>query len=227
MKNIDFDILSRCPLFIGVAATHLKILFDDLHFTLRRYEAGTTIANAGQEVTALMIVLSGSVRGEMSDFNGKVIKIEDIEAPRPLAVAFLFGTSACFPVHIVANNDAELLVIPRDQVVKMLQKNGLVLRHFMDNISSRAQFLSEKLRFLSFQSLKGKVAQYLSELMRNQGTLITLPMNQEELAGLMGVTRPSLSRTLRELNELGIIESRAKTIRIINAQALAELVREV
>jgi hypothetical protein len=31
------------------------------------------------------------VKGEMTDYNGKTIKIEDIEAPRPLAVAFLFG----------------------------------------------------------------------------------------------------------------------------------------
>ena len=52
---------------------------------------------AGDPVANLLIVLSGSVRGEMIDYSGKTVKIEDIEAPKPLAAAFLFGKENRFP----------------------------------------------------------------------------------------------------------------------------------
>ncbi len=225
MNRIDFDLLSQCPLFKGVTPDGLRVLFESLFFQVRRYEAGDLIASSGEEVRSLSIVLLGSVRGEMGDIDGKTIKIEDIEAPRPLAVAFLFGNAAFFPVHIVANETVELLSIPKDEVVKLLQMNTLILNRFMDNISSRAQFLSEKLHFLSFQSLKGKLAHYLLALSNGREGEVVLPKTQEELAVVMGVTRPSLGRALRELNDQGLVDSRAKTIRILNAKGLAALIR--
>jgi CRP-like cAMP-binding protein len=224
-KSIDIELIASCPLFMGIPPQKLEELTSSIHYSIRNYSAGELIATAGTPVNSLMIVTRGSVRGEMNDFNGKMIKIEDIEAPRPLAVAFIFGNSANFPVSLIANNAVQLMFIPKDQLIWLLQHNEIILKRFMDNISSRAQFLSEKLRFLSFQSLKGKLAQFLMELSGNNECIVTLPMNQEELAGLMGVTRPSLARTIGELNEMGIIESKAKTIRIIDPQALAALVR--
>ena len=225
MNRIDYDLLSHCPLFKGVTPEELKVLFADLFFQVRRYEAGDLIASSGEEVRSLSIVLLGSVRGEMGDIDGKTIKIEDIEAPRPLAVAFLFGNAAYYPVHIVANESVELLSIPKEEVVKLLQNNSLILNRFMDNISSRAQFLSEKLHFLSFQSLKGKLAHYLLELSKGREVEVVLPKTQEELAVVMGVTRPSLGRALRELNDQQLIDSRAKSIRILDAKRLAALIR--
>ena len=225
MSRIDYNMLSMCPLFIGVAADDLKKLFDQLFFQIRRYEAGELIATSGDEVRSLSIVLMGSVRGEMGEMDGKTIKIEDIEAPRPLAVAFLFGNAAFYPVHIVANEPVELLTIPKDEVIKLLQRNALILNRFMDNISSRAQFLSDKLRFHSFHSLKGKLSQYLLELSKGHKVEIFLPKTQEELSVIKGVTRPSLGRALRELNDQGLIEARGKSVRILDAKGLASLIK--
>ena len=225
MSRIDFDLLSKCPLFMGVSANELSVRFDGLFFQIRRYESNDLIASSGEEVRSLSIVMLGSVRGEMGDVDGKTIKIEDIEAPRPVAVAFLFGNAAFYPVHIVANESVELLTIPKVEFIKLLQSNVLILNRFMDNISSRAQFLSEKLRFHSFQSLKGKLAQYLLTLRQGHEQDVILPKTQEELAVVMGVTRPSLGRALRELNDQGFIVSRAKSIRIIDANALASLIK--
>ena len=48
----------------------------------------------------------------------------------------------------------------------MLQKSEKVLVNFVDIVSSRGQFLSNKIKFLSFTTIKGKLAQYLLDLSR-------------------------------------------------------------
>jgi CRP-like cAMP-binding protein len=158
----------------------------------------------------------------MIDYSGRVLKIEDIPPPRPLAVAFLFGKNNRFPVTISATEYTELIVLPRNSVVTLMQSSEKFLTNFLNAVSNRAQFISGKLRFLSFKTLKGKIAHYLMELdnLQKHNGRVVLNKSHEELAELFGVARPSLSRALRELHHQGIIEARGRNVRIINLEAL-------
>lgn len=220
-----FDILEKCPLFGGVNKTELEKYFAGLHFQTKVYDKEQIIAQSGDVLNSLFIVLRGSVRGEMMDFSGHTIKIEDIEAPRPLAVAFIFGKDNHFPVNIIANETTTLLVIPRESVISLMQTNRYFLRNFMNVISSRAQFLSDRLRFLSFQTIKGKLAHYILDLAKEGGGVIELPLSQEKLAELFGVTRPSLGRALRDLHNKKIIDAKGRVVSIMNKEALIELLK--
>jgi CRP-like cAMP-binding protein len=94
----------------------------------------------------------------------------------------------------------------------------------MSIISNRAQFLSNKIKFLSFQSIKGKLALYLLERVKMTGSdTIILDKSQAQLAELFGVTRPSLGRAVRELHEDMLIEAKAKQIKILDKQRLSGL----
>ena len=88
-KMIDYTLLSQCPVFRGISATDAENLLKQVHFQLRKFLKDEIVVVAGESVANLNIVLSGSVRGEMIDYSGKTIKIEDVEAPKPLAAAFL------------------------------------------------------------------------------------------------------------------------------------------
>ena len=57
----------------------------------------------------------------MVDFSGKIIKIDDIRSPRPLASAFIFGKQNKFPVNVMANEKTKFLYIPKYDFMKMLQ----------------------------------------------------------------------------------------------------------
>ena len=108
----------------------------------------------------------------------------------------------------------------------MMQINEKLLVNYLNNVSGRAQFLTQKLKFLSFHSIKGKLAYYMLNLAKN-GDLkyVTLPASQAKLAELFGVTRPSLGRALREMHNDGIIEVKAKDIKILDKDALVELLK--
>jgi len=219
-------ILATCPLFSGLNEDELETLISGSSCRLRNYSRGDLIAQAGDEVFFLHIMIRGSVKGEMNDFSGKVIKIEDIFPPRPLAPAFLFGNQNRYPVNITASDDVMILSVPRESFLKMMQTNVQVLKNFVNNVSSRGQFLSNKIKFLSFSSIKGKLAQYLLDLSEKSGSdRFIMPLSQSRLAELFGVARPSIGRAISEMNHDGIIQTDGKQVVLLKKTKLTELLQ--
>jgi len=222
---IDYQLLTQCPVFIGIPEKETEMLLKKIHLQLRNFVKDEVVVAAGQNVNNLYIILSGSVKGEMIDYSGKVIKIEDIEAPKPLASAFLFGKENKFPVTVTANSDGRMLVIPISGFLKLLQLNRQLLRNYLNSISTRAQFLSQKLQFLSFKSIKGKMAYYLLKEAGEHSKFVELKTTQQQLADLFGVTRPSLARVLSEMQKSGWIRIDKKTVTLLNKDRLNEVLR--
>lgn len=213
-------ILGQSTLFRNIEQNNLHALMEKVHYQVKSYSMGEVVVFSGDACNELQIVLEGSVRGEMMDMAGRVLKIEDISVARPLAVAFLFGQSNRYPVTVTANDEVKLLIFPRESVLKMMQINVSFLTNFMNDVSNRAQFISSKLKFLSFQSLKGKLAQYLMEQDHQGQGKIVLSKTQEQLADFFGVARPSLGRVIRDLHNEGVITAEGKSIEIRDRAAL-------
>ena len=220
-----FEVLSNCPIFKGLSPAELEVLFKSIHHFQKSYEVGEIVAFSGDSCNFLMCILEGSVKGEMVDFSGKVIKIEDMAAPRALASAFIFGKENKLPVNVMANEKTKILYIPKFQFVKLLQTDNRILLNYLNTVATRAQFLSEKIKFLSFKTIKGKIAQYILKLAGPDKDVIEFTMPQNELAEMFGVTRPSFARALGEMAHDGILAVERRNIRIINRKKLMELVR--
>jgi len=219
-KEKIIEILYGSMSFDGISKTELINIFSEIRYGVKKYNKGDVIVMRDEPCNELRFVLTGSVKGEMLDFSGKVVKIEDIAAPRPLASAFLFGKKLTYPVDIIANEKTQILTIPKQDVFLIMEKNRQFLTNFLNNISNRAQFLTRKLFFLSFKTIREKISNYLREQYRIQGNVIKLNVTQEALANLFGVTRPSLSRTLGEMSDEGIIKVSRKEIEIIDKAKL-------
>lgn len=222
---MNFQLLTLCPLFKGITEKEAEFLFKKIHFQIKNHSKDEIIVAAGETVNNLLIVISGSVRGEMIDYSGKIIKIEDIEAPKPLATAFLFGQQNKYPVTVTANNNAGILTIPVTEFLKLLQLNTQILKNYLNSISSRAQFLSNKLNFLSFKTIKGKVAHYLLQQAGEKFHSVELKNTQQQLADLFGVTRPSLARVFGEMQKEGLINIQSKTVSLLDKKALNQLIK--
>ncbi len=171
------------------------------------FRAGAIIAMQGQTYRTLYIIDEGKVRGEMTNEEGVNVIIEEIEAPRVIAPGFFFSTDNRLPVDIYAVTDVTIVAISRDHFLDLMHNNRQVLINTIRSISDRNQFLSERIRLLRFGTIKSKLSAFLLEQMHLHGAVdFTISQTQQELADLFGVTRPSLGRTLRKLEESGAIE---------------------
>ncbi len=219
------DLLSKSPLFSGIDPVDLSDLFSKAFYRVRRFIKGEVIALREDPCNHLMIIIKGSVKGEMLDFSGKTIKIEDIEAPRAIASAFLFGHNNMFPVDVMGNEEGELLILPKASVIQLFMESPQFLKNFLDSISNRAQFLSTRLYFLTFKTIKGKLAQYIFSLLKPGNQRVSFSKTQQEMADFFGVTRPALSRVMGELEKERIIRVKRKEVTITDLEKLMTLVR--
>lgn len=224
VNPINFQLLTQCPIFRGINEKEVEDLLKRIHFQIKSYSKDEVVVVAGEPVLNLHIIIQGSVRGEMIDYSGKTIKIEDIEAPKPLAAAFLFGRENKFPVTVTANSETKIITMPVSEFLKMLQLNTPILKNYLNSISSRAQFLSQKLHFLSFKTIKGKVAHFLLQQAGDKYHSIELKNTQQQLADLFGVTRPSLARVFGDMQKEKLIKIENKTVTLLDKKALNELI---
>lgn len=223
---MDYSILANAPLFIDLTEGQIRSILSSIPFRLRKFSAGSLIAQNGEAVNSLMLVISGLVTGEMIDFSGKIIKIEDVHPPGALAAAFMFGNKNLYPVNVVAVSDTELLIIEKRDFLRLLIKNDRILVNFLDMISNRSQFLSEKIKFLNFKTIKGKLSQYILQKAGDSRSEIILDKTQKDLAEFFGVARPSIARAIGELEDEGLIQTKGKNVKILDRKGLILLIND-
>jgi CRP/FNR family transcriptional regulator, dissimilatory nitrate respiration regulator len=103
--------------------------------------------------------------------------------------------------------------------------NAQVLKNYLNSISTRTQFLSQKLHFLNFKTIREKVAHFLLTQAGDKFHSIELKNTQQQLADLFGVTRPSLARVFGEMQKEGLIKLEQKTVTLLNKKKLNELLQ--
>ena len=154
-------VLINNPLFRGITPEKLSANLEEISFHTRSYKKGEILARQGDVCNRLVILTKGSVRGEMIDYSGRLIKVEDIAAPRAIAPLFLFGEENRYPVEVTANEPTEVIEIPKTSVLELFRKNEQFLENYMNLSANYARTLSDKLFFMSFKTIRQKIASYL------------------------------------------------------------------
>jgi len=214
------------PLFRGITPERLFADLEEISFHTRSYKKGEILAQQGAVCNRLVILTKGSVRGEMIDYSGRLIKVEDIAAPRAIAPLFLFGEQNRYPVEVTANEPTEVIELPKPSVLSLFRKNEQFLENYMNLSANYARTLSDKLFFMSFKTIRQKLASYLLRLYKQQQqTHITLDRSQQELSDYFGVSRPSLARELAHMQEDGLLIADRKHITILQKEQLVRLIQ--
>lgn len=217
--------LTNNPLFRGITPEKLSANLEEISFHTHSYRKGEILARQG-DVCNRLVILTKGVRGEMIDYSGRLIKVEDIAAPRALAPLFLFGEENRFPVEVTANEPTEVIEIPKASVLELFRRNEQFLENYMNLSANYARTLSDKLFFMSFKTIRQKIASYLLRLYKQQQQLqITLDRSQQELSDYFGVSRPSLARELSHMQEDGMIIADRKQITILQKEWLIRLIQ--
>jgi len=220
--------LKTSPLFIGVKDVEMQLILDRLHYNTSYYKRNEVVAMAGDPIYQIMLVIEGSMRTEFIDDAGKVFRIDDIENPRLLAPGFIFGENNKFPVNVVSNTDSEILQIPKNSFVDLLNSNPIVLRNFLDILSNKSQFLVSKIKNTFLQSIKGKIANYILITSKQIGSdEFEMPKSQTWMAEKFCVARPSVARVFSKMKSSGVIELKGRNIKIINKPKLEQCVNVI
>lgn len=216
--------LSTSPLFRGFTKEQGMLFLERTAAEEKVFERGELIARQGDIVSSLYLLVAGVVRTEMVTMEGNLLEIEMIEALVPLAPAFLFAKENKFPVDVVAMERCTLFLIPQATWLHELMTSELLLRNFLMLNANVTVFLSQKLQMASIKSLKAKIAIYVLENTTIENTVFTLRRSRTQLAEYFGVQRPSLVRTLGEMERVKAIALHGRNIRVLDRHLLEQMI---
>ena len=175
----------------------------------------------GDEPTRVYFVQTGRVKTVKTTAGGKEL-ITGLYGPGeffgylPLLERTPHADSA------VAVEESELLYIPQDDFTQLLERNREVSQQFIRLLAGRVSERETQLLAMAYSSIRRRVADTLLQL-HEQGDASAdagIHLLREDMAAMVGTAPESLSRTLNEFKQDGLIELNAKSIRVLAPEKL-------
>jgi CRP-like cAMP-binding protein len=223
MHISDLSRIRACSLFHGMHEKQVVSFLKEHSALAKDIAKDKIIAFRGDSYNELIILLKGSLSAEIINEKGKILKVETLESPTTIAGPILFATENQLPVQLRAETDIHILLLKKEDVITLLRQNPDALLTFLTDSGDKISFLSEKIRLYQFNTIKQKIAAYLLDTSgKTKSETFKLSHSIETIAELFGVSRPSLSRELTNMEEAGYFTRDSKSYSI-NKDLLLEL----
>ncbi len=214
-------ILADIPLFTGLTdqqLTDLALIVSD-----QRYKRGATIFAEGDRGVGFFILVSGQVKIYKMSMDGKEQTLHIFGPGEPFAEAAVF-TGKSYPAYADALQDSQVLFIPREAFVTLIEKNPALAMNMLGALSVRLKKFAGMIEALSLKEVPGRLASHLLLLGGQQGgDEFALNIGKAQLASILGTIPETLSRIFKKLSEGGLIEVQGARIRIIDREGLEAL----
>lgn len=220
---LDFIyLLEHIDLFKELSLKDINELITDDSFNTKTYKKNSVIYFQNEKCTTLDIVLKGIISVQGIDDKGSYISISDFNMCDVIGGNLLFSHKNFYPMMVLAKTDATILHIKKDLILKLCQSNTSFLINFLQALSDKTLILTEKIKTLSFKSIRQCIIDYLIyEKYIQKSNIIKLTLTKKQLAEKFGVQRPSLSRELNKMRKEGLITYDAYSIEILDENALS------
>lgn len=219
--------VKKCTLARNMHNSQICALLKPYEHNIWSYKKEQTVAIEGEECSRIGIVIEGSVEVRKIFASGKTVTIERLCEGDIFGEVIIFSDMGHYPSTIVSTDNTKILFIDKHDIIELCKSNEQFLQGFMRLLSNKILLLNRKIKNLSYQTIKQKIANYILEEMQNQNSKkLQLPYSRKEMADILGVPRPSLSRELARMSEEGMIEFDKNIIVVKDADALEDCLLE-
>ena len=218
---MDVSILEKSALFKGIPTSEICQLLHTLPYHIRSYEKDETIFHMMDSASQIGIILKGRVQAQKHFPNGSQMNVSVRRPGDLVGPAAVFSSFRRFPCDIVALEPSVLLMLSKEDLLSLMQRDVRVLENFTTDIASSTYLLQQRLELLTCGGIAQKAALWLLTQARQTGqSSIPIPESFTHWAMTLHVSRPSLHRELKKLEADGVLSYTPPVITILNQQAL-------
>jgi CRP/FNR family transcriptional regulator len=192
----------------------------------RVFRRGEVLFSEGDGAAAAYVVDAGVVRLSASTLEGR-------------SVVFRFaGPGDCFGLSPLLDGgprsaeargltDGRVVTLPYPALRTQMDRNPSVSAACARHVASRLRRERHRLATLAISDVPGRVAAMLLQLRDSHGvpardgTLIDVPLRHEDLAGLVGTTRETVTRTLAVLTQRGFLRRAGERYVVLGGAGVA------
>ncbi len=215
------DDLKRVPLFSDLSEAE-RARFAEVARE-REYPKNSVILFEDDPGDALYIVSSGQVKVVLIGEDGREVILS------VLSDGDFFGEMSLIDdeprsAHVIAMRDSRLLVLRRDDFQAQIQQHPSVALKVLKVLVQRLRRADAKIGGLVLLDVNGRVARLLLDLAdESGGPKITRRLTHHTIAQMIGSSRETVSRAMRELVERGLIDVTRREITIRDRDGLSGL----
>jgi CRP-like cAMP-binding protein len=215
------DVLRRVPLFSDLSEAELERFAEVTRE--REYPKNSVILFEDDPGDALYIVSVGQVKVVLIGEDGREVILS------VLGDGDFFGEMSLIDdeprsAHVIAMRDSQLLVLRRDDFQAQLHAHPQVALKLLRVLVQRLRRADEKIGSLVLLDVNGRVARLLLDLADEAGgPRITRKLTHHTIAQMIGSSRETVSRAMRELTDRGYIEVSRRDITLTQPEALRQL----
>lgn len=184
------------------------------------YARGASLFQAEEEARSFFYILAGEIRVFKMDDQGRELEVTRLGPGDFVGEAFAL-IHGRFPFFAQASRDSKALVFGAEAAEKAIAASPETARFFVRLLARKCVQLSGRVESLGMKTVRQRLAGYLLAGCGGGGPCaIALPMKKGDLAKALGTVGETLSRSLRQMQEEGLIRVEGRTIRVVDCVGL-------
>jgi CRP/FNR family transcriptional regulator, cyclic AMP receptor protein len=194
----------------------------------RRFARNEVIFHEGDPGDTLHLVAKGHVAVRVTTPLG------DVATVRVLKAGEFFGELAIISpgprnATAVALDPVETRTIHRDQFDALRARDPAIDRVIIEALVTEVRRLAVQLVDALYIPVEKRIWRRVVDLAgifgSGDGSAVNIPLTQEELAQVVGATRPTVNRTLKEGEDAGVVRLGRGRVEVLDRDAVARLAR--
>jgi CRP/FNR family cyclic AMP-dependent transcriptional regulator len=212
------DFLATVPLFSGLQRDEIQ-RFADLTRE-RAYPKGSVILFQDDPGDSLFVLRAGRVKVVLIGEDGREVILGVLEPGAHFGELALIDDQPR-SAHVIAMEDAQLLILRREDFRRRVEANPSVAWALLSELSRRLRRADVKIGGLVLLDVPGRIARLLLDLAdESSSDAIDKPLTHQTIAQMIGASRETVSRAMKEFQDAGLITVERRRIAIGDREAL-------
>ncbi|MDQ3964328.1 MAG: Crp/Fnr family transcriptional regulator [Actinomycetota bacterium] len=217
--NEIMKVLATTTMFAGLERPLLEEVVSA--GVLQHYRKGQILFGEGDPAERLYVVLEGAVKLYVVSEDGAELNLGH------LGPGLMFGEVALAdggPRSAFAEitEPSTLFALGRTELFALLDAQPALVRNYLHQLGARIRATTDRSEDLVFKDLQGRVAKQLLSLASKDDAIEPM-VSQQELANMVGGSRPTVNQILKHFEGRGYITVDNRRIDIRDATALHRL----
>ena len=204
------SVLKSAKLFHNFSDHEVLPMLRCLSSRVASYRKEQALFIAGDALTQVGIVLSGTLRIQKEDMNGNAVIVTKLNSGDMFGEAFVCAGLSRIPVSVWASACADVLFIDYMKIITTCPSacsfHSKLLGNMLGIMAQKLILLTQKMDIVQKKSIRDKLTAYFETCVNeNESRRFSIPFNRRELAEYIGVNRSAMSRELGKMQDEGLI----------------------
>lgn len=225
MRSVNLKVVNRCNdcglradhFFCGISESGLKA-FEELKIT-NGYPAGSLLFVEGQPGDGVYVLCQGRVKLYTCSREGKVVILHIAEPGELLGVSAVISGEA-YEVSAEVLEPTQTNYVRRSDFLRLIEKHTDIAMRTVQHLSHQYQDAYRQIRSLGLSTSVGdKLADLLlawcgAERRGREPVQVPMRYTHEEMAEMIGSSRETVTRLLKQFRELDLISIEGSQLRV-------------